>query len=94
MQLTVRTLSGESTEIDVNTVSVSAIKQAVEQEMGHPVAAQRILLHGTEIRGDKECGDIKEGSVVHLLLDSKPGGKSVGRFGRKTSQASKGSWPH
>ncbi len=62
MKLTVRTLEGQSVEIELEggpsggKLSLPDLKRALEEEGGFPAHAQRLLLDGAEITEDGQVG--------------------------------------
>ncbi len=57
MKLTVRTLEGQSVEIELDgKLSLPDLKRALEEEGGFPAHAQRLLLDGAELTEDGQVG--------------------------------------
>ena len=67
MKLTVRTLEGQSVEIELEgpsgKLSLPDLKRALEEEGGFPAHAQRLLLDGAEITEDGQVGGRKDKAI-------------------------------
>ena len=75
MGLTVKTLTGQSYNLDVLSDStINFVKSNIEEQEGIPVAQQRLIFGGKQLEDGKTLADykIEDEFTIHLVLKLLP----------------------
>lgn len=71
MHVTVKTLTGKSIPLDVDTGdTIKSVKEKIEAKEGYPVDQQRLIFHGHQLEDEHTLADYKvlEGDTLHLVM--------------------------
>lgn len=71
LHVTVKTLTGKSIPLDVDTGdTIKLVKEKIETKEGYPADQQRLIFHGQQLEDDHTLADYKvlEGDTLHLVM--------------------------